>query len=67
MRARNASGPRFDFEFDGGANIDPRRDRHMHRASLELLGDDEIRTEWTELLDQKPVFVAKSHLVRKAR
>ena len=67
MRARNASGSRFDFQFDGGANIDPRRDRHMHEASLELLGDDEIRTEWTELADAKPVFVAKSHLVRKAR
>ena len=67
MRARNASGSRFDFQFDGGANIDPRRDQHMHSASLELLGDDEIRTEWTELAEAKPVLVVKSHLVRKAR
>ena len=67
MRARNASGPRFDFQFDGGTNIDPRRDRHMHSASLELLGDDEIRTEWTELAEASPVLVVKSHLLRKAR
>jgi hypothetical protein len=67
MRARNAAGPRFDFQFEGGANIDPRRDRHMHQASLELVGDDEIRSEWTELADASPVMVVKSHLVRKAR
>ena len=67
MRARNATGSRFDFQFDGGTNIDPRRDRHMHSASLELLGDDEIRTEWTELAEASPVLVVKSHLLRKAR
>ncbi len=66
MRAKNLSGPRFDFSYDGGTNIDPKRDRHMHSASLEL-GQDEIRSEWTELADGKPVFVAKSHLVRKPR
>jgi hypothetical protein len=67
MRARNADGSRFDFKFDGGTNIDPRRDRHMHSASLEIVGDDEIRTEWTELALAKPVLVVKSHLLRKAR
>ena len=66
MRAREASGSRFDFEFDGGTNIDPRRDRHMHSATVELVGVDEIQTVWTELADAKPVFVVKSHLVRKA-
>ncbi len=67
MRARAAGGSRFDFEFDGGNNIDPRRDRHMHSATLELLGDDEIRTVWTELAEAKPVLVVTSHLLRKAR
>lgn len=67
MRAKDARGSRFDFEYDGGTNIDPRRDRHMHRALLELLGVDEIRSEWTELDAGQPVFVAKSHLVRKPR
>jgi hypothetical protein len=67
MRARAAGGTRFDFAFDGGTNIDPGRDRHMHSASLELVGDDEIRTVWTELAEAKPVLVVKSRLLRKAR
>jgi hypothetical protein len=67
MRARAAGGSRFDFEFDGGTGIDPRRDRHMHSATVELVGKDEIRTVWTELAEAKPVLVVESHLVRKAR
>ena len=67
MRAKNARGSRFDFAFDGGTNIDPQRDRHMHSASLDLLGADEIRSVWTELADGKPVLVVKSHLVRSTR
>ena len=67
MRARNARGPRFDFAYDGGANIDPGRDRHMHSASIEFLGADEIRGEWTEHADGKPVLVARSHVVQKTR
>jgi hypothetical protein len=66
MRAKGAQGPRFDFAFEGGTNIDPKRDRHMHQAILEFLGVDEIRTEWTELAEGKPVLVVKSHLVRRA-
>jgi hypothetical protein len=66
MRARGTKGPRFDFAFDGGTNIDPQRDRHMHSAWLEFVGADEIRNEWTELAEGKPVLVVKSHLVRKA-
>lgn len=66
-RARDARGPRYDFASAGGANIDPRRDRHMHSAWLELVGADEIRNEWTEHADGKTVLVVKSHLVRKAR
>jgi hypothetical protein len=67
MRARNAKGPRFDFAYDGGTNIDAKRDRHMHSAWLELLGADEIRNEWTEQAEGKTVLVVKSHLVRQAR
>jgi len=67
MRAKGAQGTRFDFAYDGGTNIDAKRDRHMHSASLALLSADEIRSEWTELADGKPVLVVKSHLVRSAR
>ena len=67
MRARETRGPRFDFAYDGGTNIDPKRDRHMHSATFDLVGKDEIRSEWSELAEGKPSFVARMHLVRKAR
>ena len=67
MRAKKAEGTRLDFAFEGGANIDPARTRHMNSAWIEFVGPDEIRNQWTEIADGKPVFVAKSHLVRKAR
>src|SRR5687768_13318044 len=49
MRARSPKGSRIDFAFDGGTNIDPKKDRHMNSASLELVGPDEIRSVWTEI------------------
>jgi hypothetical protein len=64
MRAKNPKGSRFDFSFDGGTGIDPKKDRHMNSASLEFVGPDELRTVWTEIEAGKPVFVAKSRLVR---
>jgi hypothetical protein len=67
MRARGATGTRFEFAYDGGTNIDPGRDRHMHSAWLELVGPDEIRNEWTEHAAGKTAMVVKSHLLRKAR
>jgi hypothetical protein len=67
MRAKNAKGPRLDFAFDGGNRIDPKKDRHMNSASIEFVGRDELRTVWTEIEAGKPVFVAKSRLVRKPR
>jgi hypothetical protein len=67
MRAKEPSGPRLDFAYDGGTNIDPRHDRHMSSASFEFLGADELRSTWTEVAEGQPVFVAKSHLTRKAR
>ena len=67
MRAKAPKGARFDFAYDGGTNIDPKRDRHMHSAWVSVLGTDEIQSEWTELAEGKPVLVAKMHLVRKGR
>jgi hypothetical protein len=67
MRAKAPRGSRFEFAFDGGANIDPKRDRHMNSATVELVGADEIRTVWTEIAEGQPVFVAKSRLLRKPR
>jgi hypothetical protein len=67
MRAKGAQGSRFDFAYDGGTNIDQSRDRHMHSATFDLVGADEIRSEWNEIAEGKTVFLARMHLVRKTR
>jgi hypothetical protein len=67
MRAKAAKGTRLDFAFDGGTNLDPKRDRHMHSAWLELVAADEIRNEWTEHDGGKAVQSYQSRLLRKTR
>ena len=67
MRAKDPKGSRFDFAYDGGTNIDAKRDRHMHSAFVSLAGADEIQSEWTEVAEGKTVLVARMHLVRKER
>jgi hypothetical protein len=68
MRAKNPKGSsRLDFAFDGGTGINPKKDRYMNSVSLEFVGPDELSSVWTEIEAGKPVFVAKSHLVRKPR
>ncbi|MHB8797143.1 MAG: hypothetical protein ACYDBY_01650 [Thermoanaerobaculia bacterium] len=34
------------MEFDGGTNLDPAKDVHIHAVKVELLGPDEIRETW---------------------
>jgi hypothetical protein len=65
MRAKSVSGSRVELAFDGGTNIDPARDRHMHSAWVDLVGPNEIRSEWTEHSGGKTALVVKMHLVRK--
>jgi hypothetical protein len=42
-------------------------DRHLHSATFDLAGKDEIRSEWNEIAEGESVFIARMHLVRKAR
>ena len=67
MRAKAGPPSRIEFAYEGGTNIDPARDRHMNSAVLDLVGPDEIRSQWTELAGGQVAFVARTHLVRKAR
>ncbi len=67
MRATSPSGPKIEFAFEGGDNIaDPARDRHMHSAWLEIVGPDELRSQWTEHADGEPVLVVGMHTRRAA-
>jgi hypothetical protein len=46
MRAKTFAGDAFAFDFDGGTNLDPARDSHMHAGRIEFLGPDRIRSRW---------------------
>jgi hypothetical protein len=43
MKADSKSPPnQLMFQFAGGANFDPKKDKHMHEATLTILGDNFI-------------------------
>ena len=67
MRAKSPGASRVEFAYDGGSNIDPARDRHMHSAVFEFPGPDALRSHWTELAAGKVDFVADMDLVRKGK
>ena len=66
MRAKASNGTRVAFAFDGGTNIDPKKDQHMHEATFEFVGQNELRSTWVEFAQGKPGMTVNMHLVRKA-
>jgi hypothetical protein len=65
MRAKASEGDTVSFAFDGGTNIDPKKTRHMHDASIQFVSENEIRAQWSGLADGKPSMTVKTHLVRR--
>jgi hypothetical protein len=63
MRAKAPTGARFDFAFDGNVQADG--SAHMHSAWVELVGRDELRSEWTEHDGGRPAMVVGMHLLRR--
>ncbi|QDV38783.1 hypothetical protein [Tautonia plasticadhaerens] len=52
---QDASSPEaLVFAFDGGSNLDPAKDMHMHEGRLLLHDADHYTGEWTGYLDGKP-------------
>jgi len=46
MKASTKSlGKTLKFEFAGGSNLDPKKDKHMHAATLTFLDDDHYQIE----------------------
>ncbi len=54
MRAKSVPGNVIAMDFDGGTNVDPAKDVHIHAVKIELLGPDEIRETWTGWKGGKP-------------
>ena len=65
MRAKATSSPKVAFTFDGGTNLNPKRDRHMHQATFEFLSQDELISTWIEFAEGKAAMTITMHLVRK--
>ena len=66
LRAKTVTGNVVAMDFDGGTNVDPAKDVHIHAVKIEILGPDEIREEWIGWKDGKletPSLVL--HLKRK--
>jgi hypothetical protein len=54
LRAKAFSGNVLAMDFDGGTNVDPAKDMHIHAVRIELLGPDEIRETWIGWKGGKP-------------
>lgn len=54
LRAKSAAGNVISMDFDGGTNVDPAKDVHIHAVKIELLGPDEIRETWIGWKGGKP-------------
>jgi len=68
MRARTFDGEVLEFAFDGGTNLDPAKDTHMHSARMEFVSPDEIRGEWVGWEGGQPAadHQVKYHLKRRS-
>ena len=66
MRARAADGNRIVFQFDGGSNLDPAKDGHMHDGWIEFVNEHEVRAQWNGWANGKPsAHSPRFHLSRK--
>ena len=54
LRTKTVTGNVIAMEFDGGTNVDPAKDVHIHAVKIELLGPDEIRETWIGWKGGKP-------------
>lgn len=45
--APSKDGNRYDFQFTGGSNLDPKKDGHMHDAAITFIDADHVQSEWT--------------------
>ncbi|MSR57807.1 MAG: hypothetical protein EXS05_09050 [Planctomycetaceae bacterium] len=55
------------FKFMDGTNLDLAKDMHMHDATLVLVDDDHIRSEWVSFAKGKAIGSAKFDMKRKPK
>jgi hypothetical protein len=50
----DSSGGQIRFKFDGGTNLDPSKDKHMHEATLTIVDEDHIQVDGVGWEDGAP-------------
>lgn len=55
----------FIFGFDGGTNLDPAKDMHIHEGRIVIENSDQIRGLWTAYQNGKAVHSEEFVLTRK--
>jgi hypothetical protein len=63
----NSSENQLVFQFAGGGNLDPKKDKHMHEATLTFVDDDHIEVKGTGWANgaASPDMCCGTKLVRK--
>jgi hypothetical protein len=63
----NSSANQIVFQFTGGGNLDPKKDRHMHDITLTFVDNDHLEVKGTGWVDGAPAkdMCCGTKLVRK--
>jgi hypothetical protein len=54
MKAEPMKGNKLEFKFTGGANIDVKKDMHMHEGAVTFIDDNTIESTWQGWMNGKP-------------
>jgi hypothetical protein len=55
------------FVFDGGSNLDPGKDMHIHGMTLTFEKDGEVKAAWEGYADGRPAGITTFHLTPQKR
>ncbi len=64
LDAKASTPDRLVFDFDGGTNLDPAKDMHMHSVRILFKDKDHVESEWEAYQDGKK---AGSHAYKLSR
>lgn len=67
MKAEPGTAEKIVFKFLDGTNLDPAKDMHMHDATIVLVDDDHIQSEWVSFAKGKAIGSAKFDMKRKPK
>ncbi len=63
----SADGKKLVLKCVGGGNLKPDKDSHMGAATINFVGDDEMKSEWTRCENGKACETHAFHVIRKKK